>query len=583
MYIPFNKEKGTVGDEVFNILPEYISDFNFTRKIQVVLLKISDGKKWHFLAALKDEKEEDSDFIRPAKCFSRLMRDILSDSHENYYCFECFHLFRCKSTLENHTQLCKDNTFCKVNLPIQGENIKEHKFGSKTLTIKDIMYVDLECILVNYNTCSNNLNKSHTNNVAKHIPWGYAINILRNHDSSSKVSYYRGKDCVKKLCKELSDIGMALFNTEKKPMILSTPEQKKHHNEAIICFICQRKFCTNKKSSFYMNFKKVEDHDHYTGMYRGAAHSLCNFKYTTQWDIPVVIHNGSKYDFHLMINELADEFREEIHYIPEDKEKFKSFSVTIMHDYVSEYEVPYNLRFIDSNKFMMRSLDTHVINLSELQSCNCSDKSKQHIRINYDDNIYTRCKSCTKRSKQSIQSLIEKFPNTYQLTNGDIKKFILLLKKGVYPYEYMNNYDKFNDTELSAIDKFYSNLNLKNISKEDYKHAQNVWSAFNIKNMGDYHDLYVQSDTTQLADIFEQFRNLCLKEYKLDPAYFCTTPGLALEACLKMTKVKLELLTDIAMVLMFEKQIRGGISQAIQKYSSDNNKYMPNVDPDHIS
>ena len=147
----------------------------------------------------------------------------------------------------------------------------------------------------------------------------------------------------------------------------------------------------------------------------------------------------------------------------------------------------------------------------------------------------------------------------------------------------MNDYDKFNDTELSAIDKFYSNLNLKNISKEDYKHAQNVWSAFNIKNMGDYHDLYVQSDTTQLADIFEQFRNLCLKEYKLDPAYFCTTPGLALEACLKMTKVKLELLTDIDMVLMFEKGIRGGISEAIQKYSFDNNKYMPNVDPDHIS
>ena len=77
-----------------------------------------------------------------------------------------------------------------------------------------------------------------------------------------------------------------------------------------------------------------------------------------------------------MINELADEFREEIHYIPEDKKKFKSFSVTIMHDYVSENEFPYNLRFIDSNKFLMRSLDTHVINLPELQSCNCSDKSK---------------------------------------------------------------------------------------------------------------------------------------------------------------------------------------------------------------
>ena len=116
-----------------------------------------------------------------------------------------------------------------------------------------------------------------------------------------------------------------------------------------------------------------------------------------------------------MINELADEFTEEIHCIPKHKEKYKSFSVFIMHDYVIECEVIYNLRFIDSNIFMMGTLDTHVINLSELPSCNCSDKSKQHIRINFDDNnIYTRCKSCTKRSKQSIRSLIEKFPNTYQ-------------------------------------------------------------------------------------------------------------------------------------------------------------------------
>ena len=101
--------------------------------------------------------------------------------------------------------------------------------------------------------------------------------------------------------------------------------------------------------------------------------------------------------------------------------------------------------------------------------------------------------------------------------------------------------------------------------------------------MEDYHDLYVRSDATQLADIFEQFRTLCLKEYKLDPAYFCTTPGLALEACLKMTEVKLELLTDIDMVLMFEKGIRGGICQAIQRYASANNKYMPNFNSNALS
>ena len=146
------------------------------------------------------------------------MRNISSNSHQKYYCFECSHLFICKSTLEKHTQLCKDNKFCKITLPIQGENIKEHKsIGSNALTINDIIYVDLECILVNYNTCSNNLNKSHTNDVAKYILSRYAINILRNHDSSSKVSYYRGIECTKKICKELSDIGMELFTTEKNP------------------------------------------------------------------------------------------------------------------------------------------------------------------------------------------------------------------------------------------------------------------------------------------------------------------------------------------------------------------------------
>ena len=140
----------------------------------------------------------------------------------------------------------------------------------------------------------------------------------------------------------------------------------------------------------------------------------------------------------------------------------------------------------------------------------------------------------------------------------------------------MDNWNKFEETESPSIDKFYSNLNLKNFSKDEYKHAQQVWKDFNIKNLGEYHDLYVQADTAQLADIFEQFRTLCLKEYKLNPAYFCTTPGLAFEACLKMTKVKFELLTDINMTLMFEKGIRGGISQSIQRYASANNKYMSN-------
>ena len=108
---------------------------------------------------------------------------------------------------------------------------------------------------------------------------------------------------------------------------------------------------------------------------------------------------------------------------------------------------------------------------------------------------------------------------------------------------------------------FYNTLNQTDITKEDYEHAQKVWNTFNIKNLGEYHDLYVQSDTLLLADIFENFRETCQRIYKLDPTHFLSAPGLAWQACLKITKVKLELLTDANMLLMVEEGIRGGICQ----------------------
>ena len=172
-------------EENIDVRPEYISKFNFTSKKQVVLLKISNGEKWQFLA-LKSEQEESSDSMKPTKSFSRLMRDISSNSHENY-CYGCFHSFRCKSTLEKHTQLYKNHDFCNIKLPEEDKKIKERKYGSKALRMNDIIYIDLECLLVNQDTCLNNANKSHTTNVSHHIPSGYSITTLRNHNKSTKV------------------------------------------------------------------------------------------------------------------------------------------------------------------------------------------------------------------------------------------------------------------------------------------------------------------------------------------------------------------------------------------------------------
>ena len=164
--------------------------------------------------------------------------------------------------------------------------------------------------------------------------------------------------------------------------------------------------------------------------------------------------------------------------------------------------------------------------------------------------------------KISYEALIGKFYNTYQLCNKDLNKFALLLRKGVYPYEYMDSWKRFKEESLPDKESFYSELNKEHITDEDYAHAQKVWDTFKIKNLGEYHDLYVQSDTALLADVFENFRDKCIEIYKLDPAHFLSAPGLAWQACLKKTEVELELLTDNDMLKMFEKGTRGGICQA---------------------
>ena len=147
----------------------------------------------------------------------------------------------------------------------------------------------------------------------------------------------------------------------------------------------------------------------------------------------------------------------------------------------------------------------------------------------------------------------------------------------VYPYEYMDDWEKFNETSLSEKD-FYSDLNMENFTDAHYAHAKRVCKDFEITSLGEYHDLYVQSNTVLLADVFENFRNMCLKIYELDPAKFFSAPGLAWQATLKKTKVKLDLLTDTDMLLMVEKGIREGIFHSIYRYAKAYNKYMKYYD-----
>ena len=174
-----------------------------------------------------------------------------------------------------------------------------------------------------------------------------------------------------------------------------------------------------------------------------------------------------------------------------------------------------------------------------------------------DDLIRYKCLCWNKNYKRKFdENLKKQFFNTYEFSNHDNNKFILLLRKGVYPYEYMDNWEKFNETSLPEKGDFCSHLNLEDITDADITH----------------------SDTLFLVDVFENFRNMPLEVHKLDPAHFLSLRGLAWQAALEKIKVKLDLLTDIDMLLLVEKRIIGEICHSIYWYAKANNKYMKNIE-----
>ena len=173
------------------------------------------------------------------------------------------------------------------------------------------------------------------------------------------------------------------------------------------CYICQKKFCCNKNEKMkFILYKKVRDHCHYTGKFRGAAHSICNFRYKVPREIPVKIHNGSKYDFHFIIKELAEEFKGEFECFGENTEKYVSFSVPIKKEHDNDKTVTYKIKFVDTFRFMPSKLSGLVDNLSEINDKVCKTcterkniKSEcefiglENNRLNYS------CKECNETSK----------------------------------------------------------------------------------------------------------------------------------------------------------------------------------------
>ena len=463
---------------------------------------ISNGKNWHYLAV---------------KSLSRLLQGISSNHKGGYYCLNCFHSYRTENKLNVHKKICENNKYCNIEMPNHNNNIVKYNQGEKSLDLPFSIYADLECLLKKMDTCYNNPDLSSTTKINQHIPSGYSIYTNCSFDkSNNKLSYYRGEDCMKRFCKDLKVHATKIIDFKKKTMIPLTKEEEDNYNKENNCYICKKEFDDTNSSEC-----KVRDHCHFTGKYRGAAHNTCNLRYKIPKNISVIFHNGSTYDYHFIIKELACEFDGNFECLGENTEKYITFSVPIKKriDY-KNIDITYKIKFIDSFRFMTTSLSKLVDNLTaNIHNDKCDAVNEKLI---------FKCIDCEKEyEKKFNKELVERFANTYKFCDNDLNKFLILLRKGVYPYEYMDDWNKFNEKVLQRKESFYSNLTLENITKTDYAHANNVFKKFNINNLGEYHDLYVRSDTLLLADVFENFRQSCLKNYELDPAHFVSLPGLA--------------------------------------------------------
>ena len=479
-------------------------------------------------------------------CWIKNMSRLISKQKSNrngkiHFCYRCLNSFHSEKSLEKHTEYCQNNEEVKIEMLRGRIYFKNHY---KKQRVPFVVYADFECFTEKIDTCQPDDGKSFTNQYQKHKPSGFSYLIKCSYGNlfSPKLVKYTAESpddnvpqlFIESLEKDIKEI----YNKFKKPKkIVMTWDDKIDYHNATHCHICEEEL----EDTDDKNYRRVRDHCHLTGKFRGAAHSICNLKYRLPKFYPVIFHNLSGYDSHLFIKNLGKS-EGKIDCIPCNEEKYISFTKHILVDKFKnkkgeEKEVIREIRFIDSFKFMATSLDSLVKNLPK-----------------------------------------ESFKNLTEFYEG--KQLDLIKRKGVFPYDWFDSFNRLSADHLPPKEAFHSILNDSGITEEDYQHAQNVWETFKMKTMRDYHDLYLKSDVLLLSDVFENFRDVCLDNYHLDPAFYYTAPGLAWDACLKITKVRLELLTDYDMLMMIEKGIRGGVSMISTRYGKANNPYMKDYDSD---
>ena len=445
-----------------------------------------------------------------------------TNNYGEHLCRNCFHICASSEVYERHAKSCLHNEPAIIKMPTEGKNkVKFSNYKARWFAPLTI-YFDLESLIKPLAQCCQE--SQNTETVELHQPCGFClVGVEHGNIEPLFVQLERSEDCMEKLIKALESIARE-FHARKQTHRYFTGTAPIDPDEIIDCWICEKPFGEEAK---------VLDHCHHTGNFLGLAHNECNLKRRTLNFIPVVAHNLSNYDLHHLCKELHHFAKDcRINVIPQTSERYISLAVGVpvrtykdkngLEKTVYEY-----LRFVDSFRFMTNSLEKLVSNLPA-------------EKFSFLDNHFGGYTE---------------------------KKRRLLHGKGFYPYSYFDDLSKFQETALPSIDCWTNSLKEgeQSITEEQWHHANIVFKTFGCENLGDYHDLYLKTDTLLLACVVEEFRRVCYETYKLDSIQYISSSHLSGDAFLRTCKADLCLVTEREHLEMVENMIRGGVSSVYEK------------------
>jgi len=477
-----------------------------------------------------------------------------------HVCRNCSHKFNRQKDYDAHVPLCLRNETTRTTLPKPDKNIcKFRSHGNKQLSPYTIIW-DTETYFVPKG------NKKGKNSlvVAEHRPTGVFALVHSTYENKViKTFYHRGESSVKEFVNMVTDyvddLSHDVFD-HPKPLHM-TPSDWKNYKDTDKCYVCDEPFASYEEcEQYYKEHKKphkkrkVKDHCHFTGKYRGSACNECNLQLKVKRVVPAIAHNFKGYDSHFLVQILGtDSPFDDIKIIPTNTEQF--------------LQVTGKMGCVENNMMEVKFMDS---------MCHLSSGLDKLVKLLSDDDLVS--------TKEFIRSLS---------TDDDdfAVKWELAKTKGVYPYEYFDNFKKIDETSLPEVEHFVSSLEhhgkkFRQLTVKErlaimikYKRACKTWEVFGCKTLWDYHDFYLQLDVYLLNDVWQKHRKMAFEKFGIDPAYYPTLPSFCWDAMLSVTGVELELLTDQDMYMFLERGKIGGISMVGSKsYAEANHPLLSTYD-----